>query len=44
MVEPDHEDLSISTQLGLLSISRSSFYYVPVGESEENLEIMRLLD
>lgn len=44
MVEPDHEDLSISTQFGLLSISRSSFYYVPVGESEENLEIMRLLD
>lgn len=44
MVEPNHHDLSISTQLGLLSISRSSFYYVPVGESEQNLEIMRFMD
>lgn len=36
MVEPNHEDLSISTQLGMLSIPRSSFYYVPVGESEQS--------
>lgn len=44
MVEPNHPDLSISTQVELLSIPRSSFYYVPVGESEQNLEIMRWLD
>ena len=44
MVESGHKELSISTQIELLSIPRSSFYYVPVGESEENLAIMRLLD
>jgi putative transposase len=44
MVEPAHKDLNISTQIELLSIPRSSFYYVPVGESDENLSIMRLLD
>lgn len=44
MVEPNHNELRISTQIELLSIPRSSFYYVPIGESEQNLEIMRLLD
>lgn len=44
MVERNHKDLSISTQTDLLSIPRSSFYYVPVGKSEQNLEIMRWLD
>lgn len=33
LVGLNHHDLSISTQLGLLSISRSCFYYVQVGES-----------
>jgi putative transposase len=28
----------------LLGISRSGFYYVPVGESEENLLLMRRID
>ena len=31
-------------QCGLLSISRSSFYYAPKGESAENLELMRRID
>jgi putative transposase len=44
MVDSDHNTLKISTQIELLSIPRSSFYYVPVGESEQNLEIMRFLD
>jgi len=44
MVEPTHKELSVTRQIELLSIPRSSFYYVPVGESEENLAIMRLLD
>ena len=44
MVETNHNDLSISTPIDLLSIPRSSIYYVPVGESEQNMEIMRLLD
>lgn len=44
MIEPDSSVLSISTQCEILSVSKSSFYYVPVGESEENLAIMRKLD
>ncbi len=44
MPEPNHETLSVQRQLKLILISSSSFYYVPKGESEENLEILRLLD
>lgn len=44
MVDSNHESLSVGVQIELLSIPRSSFYYVPVGESEQNLEIMRWLD
>jgi len=36
--------LSLNRQLELLGISKGSFYYVPKGESQENLEIMRLMD
>jgi putative transposase len=36
--------LSITAQCQLLSLTRSSFYYIPSGESEENLAIMRHLD
>ena len=31
-------------QCELLGVSRSGLYYEPVGESEENLMLMRLLD
>ena len=44
MVEPANTSLSISKQCALLSISRSSFYYEPKGESEMNLDLMRLID
>jgi putative transposase len=44
MIEPGHPDLSIGKQCALLSISRSSFYYVPKGESEMNLALMRQID
>ena len=36
--------LSLKRQCMLLSVSRSSMYYKPVGESEENLRIMREMD
>jgi putative transposase len=36
--------LSIRKQCGLLSISRSSLYYAPLGEKQENLWIMRIID
>ena len=44
MIEPDHPDLSVVRQCELVSISRSSFYYQPVGETAENLALMRLID
>ena len=44
MIEPHSPLLGVSAQCQLLSLNRSSFYYVPSGESEENLNIMRKLD
>ncbi|MBT8156085.1 IS3 family transposase [Epibacterium ulvae] len=44
MIEPNLKGLSVSKQCSLLSISRSSFYYEPTGESEMNLGLMRLID
>ena len=44
MIRRDHPGLSLSRQCGLLSISRSSFYYAPKGESAENLDLMRRID
>ena len=38
------DQISIGEQCELLGIHRSGFYYVPTGESDENLEIMRLID
>jgi putative transposase len=35
---------SVRQQCGLLGLNRSSLYYCPKGESEENLVLMRLLD
>ncbi len=44
MIEPEHPSLSVVRQCELVSISRSSFYYQPVGETTENLALMRLID
>ena len=44
MIEPEHAQLSIARQCELVSISRSAFYYTPVGESPLNLALMRLID
>ena len=44
MIQRDRPGLSLSRQCGILSISRSSFYYAPKGESVENLALMRLID
>ena len=43
-MDPDHQTLSIHRQCELLGLSRSSWYYVPVGESAENLALMRRID
>jgi putative transposase len=39
-----HPKISMTRQCELLSIYRSGVYYKPVPESDENLEIMRMLD
>ena len=44
MIEPNLPGLSVGKQCKLLSISRSSFYYEPKGETEMNLDLMRLID
>lgn len=38
------EGLSVRCQCKLVSVSRGSFYYKPLGETEENLRILRLMD
>ena len=40
----DHDTISIRRQCDLLGVNRSSLYYAPLGESEENLRIMRMID
>jgi putative transposase len=40
----ENEKISIRHQCELIGISRSTVYYEPVGESEENLKIMRMMD
>ena len=44
MVERDRADLPVVRQCQLLSISRSSFYATPRGESDTNLSIMAEID
>lgn len=44
MVETHSSSISVYSQLDLLSIPSSSFYYVPKGESTENLELLRIID
>ena len=44
MVDQGHASLSIRSQCRLLSISRSSYYFHPKGESSENLVFMKRID
>ena len=43
LIDNQHE-LSVRKQCELLSIHKSGLYYAPKGESQENLEIMRIMD
>jgi putative transposase len=43
-VDRQHSSLSVARQCSLLGISRSSVYYQPVPASQENLELMQLID
>ena len=44
MIQPDHRALSIARQCRIVSISRSSYYHAPRGESPENLALVALVD
>src|SRR5664279_3368662 len=44
LVERGRPEISVRRQCELLGVNRSGWYYEPVGESEENLLLMRLLD
>ena len=44
LVEPGHPEISLRRQCELLGGNRSGLYYEPVGESTENLLLMRLID
>jgi putative transposase len=43
-IKKDHPRLSVRRQCRLLLLSRSTLYYTPVGESTENLALMRVID
>jgi putative transposase len=44
IVDGGHPQLSIRKQCKLVHLQRSTYYYQPQGESEYNLELMRLID
>jgi len=44
LVDPTDEIIPITRQCSLLGLSKSTYYYTPVGESEQNLTYMRLMD
>ena len=44
MIEQTHPKLSVGAQCQWLSISRSSFYYAPQGETALNLDLMLKVD
>jgi putative transposase len=44
LIEPGHQQLSLTRQCQLIGLSRASLYYQPRGESGQNLHLMRLLD
>jgi len=43
-VEPGQGQISVRRQCELLGVNRSGLYYQPMGESAENLHLMRLID
>uniref|UniRef100_UPI003570ACBF IS3 family transposase n=1 Tax=Salmonirosea aquatica TaxID=2654236 RepID=UPI003570ACBF len=44
LVDPTDQQFSINQQCGVLGLSRSSYYYQPVGESAQNLALMERMD
>jgi putative transposase len=44
LIEPGHGELSVRRQCELVGLPRSTFYYTPGEESQENLALMRRID
>lgn len=44
MVEPEHKKISIARQCELLGLNRTSFYYQPRAENEEDAFLRRVID
>ena len=44
MMDRGHPEISMRRQCELIGLNRSTLYYQPAGESEYNLELMRLID
>ena len=44
MIRRDHPDLSMSQQCKLVNLSRSAFYYTPVGIDAVTLALMKAID
>ena len=44
MIRRDHPDLSISQQCKLVKLSRSAFYYCPLGIDPDTLALMKAID
>ena len=46
MIEPDYQEIPVSRQCKLISLSRASYYYKPCPDTEEgyNRQLMRLID
>jgi putative transposase len=44
LIEPRHPQVTVQRQCDLLGLPRSTHYYQPATESDENLEVMRWLD
>ena len=43
-MDREHGEISVRRQCELLGVNRSGLYYEPLGESKENLIVMRMLD
>lgn len=44
MIGPGDDEPSIRRQCALLGLARATYYYVPANETDENLELMRMMD
>jgi putative transposase len=44
LIESDHPTLSVEAQCEALGLSRSSYYYIPILESEETLILMKRME